>query len=144
MAEYTDAQVAEALDLLEAQDIWAACRAVGASHTTIYRWHAAHVRTLLKKDDQLAAEELAENQVLRTRLQRRLLLTAMAHTDRSDAAGNGNEALKFMTAAGIALDKYRLEMGESTSQTVTLTGGLLELEIQRLESEVGKQAPANT
>lgn len=42
------------------------------------------------------------------------------------------------------LEKYRLEMGESTGRTETLTLGVIEAEVQRLEAELGKRAPANT
>lgn len=138
--KYTDEQKVKALELLETQDIWAACQAVGANHTTIYRWHAAHVRTLLKEDPELAADEEAEGKVLRSRLQRRLLLIAMAHADRSDAARDGTQALRYMTAAAIALDKYRMELGEATSRTISEGADDIDRSVKQLVAEMDRRA----
>lgn len=136
---YTEEQRAIALDLLENVDIWAACQATGANHGTIYRWHAAHVRALQKTaDPTIAEEEEAEQAILRTRLQRRLLQVANAHLDRSDSAKDGTQALRYMTAAAIAVDKYRLERGETTSRTEVLAP--IDLELARLLDEHTRQS----
>ena len=137
---FKDIEKSRALDLLEDEGIWAAVAASGASHTTIYRWHAAHVRTLKKTPDEIAIEE-DEERILGARLRRRMLLTAMAHVDRSDAAASSLDGLRWMTAAGIAFDKLNKVGGASPH--IVLTEDLLESEISRLEVELGKVAPSN-
>jgi hypothetical protein len=138
--QYTEGEKAEALRLLEEEGIWSAVSATGAAHNTIYRWHAAHVRTLKKTPEEIANEE-DEERILGVRLRRRMLLTAMAHVDRSDAAGSAIEGLRWMTAAGIAFDKLNKVGGASS--TFVLTPEVLESEIARMEEELGRVAPNN-
>lgn len=112
MTGYTDEQKQEAIRLLEEASIWAACEAVGAHHTTIYRWYGDHVRTTGEKES--SGER---RRVLRDHLRDRLLEVSLAMVDRADACENGNHARGYMTAAAIGIDKYRLEMGEHTDRT---------------------------
>lgn len=50
---------------------------------------------------------------------------------------------KLATAAAILIDKLRLELGESTGRTESVTLGFVESEIQKLEAELGNVAPGN-
>lgn len=137
---YTDEQKARALELLETESVWAAVSEIGCHHTQVYRWHAQHVRTLEKTDESEAAEQL-ELKALRSRTQRRLLEVAAAHIDRSDSAWGARDAKDYMTAAAIALDKYRLEMGEHTERSSHLSP--VDLELGRVIDEFKRQSQAS-
>jgi hypothetical protein len=122
-----------ALKTLERDGIWAAVAQTGVHHTTLYRWHAAYVRSLEQTDEEIA-EQNQEQQALRSHVRQRLLEAAAAHLDRSDNCKNGNDAKNFMTAAAIALDKFRLEMGEHTGYERRETGmGAAEIAQQRVD-----------
>lgn len=59
--------------------------------------------------------------------------------------GSDPEQAKAYQALSIGVgtfeDKYRLEMGESTGRTETLTLGLVEQNIQRLEAQLAANDP---
>lgn len=141
MNGYTAKQKTRALELLETESVWAAVNEIGCSHVTVYRWHADHVRTLTKTPEDEEAENAIQS-VMRTRLRRRLLETAMSHVDRSDSAKTAREAKDYMTAAAIAVDKYRLEMGEHTERTSHL--GAIDLEMERVMDEWRRQGAPQT
>jgi transposase-like protein len=110
---FSPEQRARAVELLETESVWAATSEIGCSHVSVYRWHAVRAQN---NGAEAEAEDLALQSILRQRLRRRLLETAMAHVDRSDAARSAGDAQRYMTSAAIALDKYRLEMGEATAR----------------------------
>ena len=97
----------------------------------------AHIKT----PEQIAVEE-DEERILAIRLRRRLLLAAMAHVDRSDAADSALEGLRWATAAGIFYDKVA-RAGGVPSPTLVLTEELIEAEIERLETELNRKHPNN-
>lgn len=140
---YTDEQKAEAVRLYVELGPDEAARTIGCSRRAIYGWLGMHgVQT--KKPDEQRAETEARHAAKREALREALLDAALqgaAAVDTSDP--KGYQALAI--GVGTFLDKYRLENGESTGRTesLTLTADLLESEIQRLENELGKQAPAN-
>jgi hypothetical protein len=140
---YTDADKARALELLETESVWAAVSEVGCSHVTVYRWHAEHVRSLNNTPEDLQ-EEADQIAAMRSRTRRRLLETATAHIDRSDAARSASDARYYMTAAAIALDKFRLEMGEATARTYIEGHDDIDRRVSQLVSELGarSQSPA--
>jgi hypothetical protein len=53
---------------------------------------------------------------------------------------SGRDARDLMVAAGIALDKYRLEMGEATGREETLTLSAVERGIALLEAQQSEDA----
>lgn len=137
---YSDSQKAEALDVLETEGIWAAVTLTGAHHTTIYRWHAQAVRSGTKKAEDEAVEAEIQD-ITRQRLRRRLLETAMAHVDRSDAARSAQDAQRYATSAGILLDKFRLEMGEHTDRQQVVSP--MDMELERVLHEWKRQTDAS-
>lgn len=60
--------------------------------------------------------------------------------DPSPAVWSGRDARDLMVAAGIALDKYRLEMGEATGREETLTLSAVERGIALLEAQQSEDA----
>lgn len=136
---YTAEQKARALELLETESVWAAVNEIGCTHVSVYRWHAEHVRSLKQTEEETQAEQ-DQLKAMRSRVQRRLLEVAAAHVDRSDSAYSAKDAKDYMTAAAIALDKYRLEMGEHTERASHLSP--LDLELRRVIDEFDRQSPA--
>lgn len=154
---YTDIEREMALDIYRTQGATAAAKATGCSRQTIYQW----LTDAVSSDDsgQKVKESQARQSVMREYLRERLLYNALRLSDRVTEPFTfitqkgtvveleevpGFEALKLTTAAAVALDKYRLEMGESTGRTENVTLGLVEANIQRLEAEMGHVAPSNT
>lgn len=141
---YTDEQKAEAVRLYLEVGAEDAAESIGCSRRQVYRWLGSHSVTVQKNEDR-RAETAERHQTKREALREALLDAALLGASSLDPKDpKGFQALAIGTAT--FLDKYRLEMGEATGKTesITLTGGILEAEIQRLESELGKQAPVNT
>lgn len=158
MAEYTDAERQMALDIYRTRGATAAANAIGCARQTVYQWLADEL------SDDTEGQKLKESEtrqtVMRSYLRERLLYNAIRLNDRVAEGftfitkdGNvieldevpGFEALKLITASAVALDKYRLERGESTGRTesVTITLGMVEAEIARREAEMGHVADPN-
>lgn len=138
---YTDEQKAEAVRLYVEVGPDEAAKQIGCSRRAIYDWLGLYsVQT--KKPDERRAETEARHTAKREALREALLDAALSGASALDTADpKGFQALAV--GVGIFLDKYRLERGESTGRTETLTLGLVESEVQRLEAELGKRAPAN-
>jgi transposase-like protein len=159
---YTDEQKAEAVRLYVEVGAEEAAETVGCSRRQVYRWLGSHNVTAKTNDDR-RAETQTRHAEKREELRNLLLDQAVdalhrmneAHVEYRQIGGREEQVVyekaapadwkSYATAAAILIDKYRLEMGEATGKTesITLTAGLLESEIMRLEHEVGKQAPAN-
>lgn len=147
-AAYTDVERQMALDIYRARGATAAAKEIGCARQTIYDWLGEEL-----SDDESDLKTRAERHtVYRLLVRDRLIRLALRLTDRCtepyvlyDKDGNpveleeppGYEVQKLMTAAGIAIDKYRLEMGESTGRTESITVGVLEAELARLEAGLG-------
>lgn len=58
-------------------------------------------------------------------------------------AATSGDVKNYAGAIHQLIDKYRLEMGESTGRTENVTLGLVESEIQKLEAELGNVAAGN-
>lgn len=140
-SKFTKAQKDRALELLETETVWAAVTEIGCSHTTVYRWDAQRVREH-NNDEAFIAAEQTELAAMRTRTRRRLLETATAHIDRSDSARTARDAKDYMTAAAIALDKYRLEMGEATARHYVEGHDDIDRRVNQLVAELDTRSKA--
>lgn len=156
---FTEAEKEMALDLYRTQGATAASKATGCSRQSIYQWLAESLSTDETDPSIKAQEAVARNVVMREYMRERLLYAAMRFVDRavepfSWVTNKGNtveleeppgfEVDKLMRAAQSAIMLLRLEMGESTGRTETVTLGFIESEVVRLEAELGKRAPADT
>lgn len=150
---YTELERQMAIDIYRDRGATAAAKEIGCSRQAIYDWLGEEMST----DDSDLKERAERHTVYRGLLRDRLIRTALRLVDRCtepfvayDKEGMpheleeppGFEVQKMMTAAGIALDKYRLEMGESTGRTESITIGALEAELTRLNAELGAQGDA--
>ena len=138
---YTAEQKAEAIRLYVEVGPDEAARTIGCGRMTIYRWLSdTSVPSEKREAERLAT--IARHQAKREALREALLDAALAGAAAIDTHDpKGFQALSI--GVGTFLDKYRLEMGESTGRTETLTLGFMESEVERLEIELGKRAPAN-
>lgn len=151
---YTDIERQMALDIYHAQGATAASRQIGCSRQTIYDWLADELST----DNNMAKEKAERRVYMREVMRHRLLTTALRLVDRVhepwtyiDKEGvshevsepPGREARELMVAAGIAIDKFRLEIGEATGRTEQIPTATIEAEIERLESRLAVNDPAD-
>lgn len=94
--------------------------ATGVPVGTLHRW--ATEAGLERSQDvtkEATQARVARTHSRRTILQELLLDAAIDHTERALAEDKAQSAQAFQTAAAIAHDKFRLEMGEATSRTET-------------------------
>lgn len=156
--QYTAERQAEAVTLYFDQGAAKALETIGCGRSTLYRWIGDELSRDTKKAEADAKDATLRQSALRQHLRERLITVAVRQLDRvldpypvATAFGGvvelpeppAGEVQKLMVAVGIALDKYRLEMGEHTDRTQVVTLGVIESEIQRLEAELGKRAPEN-
>ena len=139
MGNYTDAQKAEAVDLYVEVGTAEAARQTGITGRSITRWaKAAGVVSqdrIEKTED--AREVLAATQAEKREELRVLLLDApIAHVKLAIGADKARDAQSWMVAAGIGVDKYRLEMGEATE--VIITGDMMDKALLDWETELGQ------
>lgn len=116
---YSEEEKAQALGLLAdaSKTFYEVRDLTGVPVGTLHRW--ATDAGLERSDDQTkaaTAARVARMAEKRTVLQEMLLDAAIDYTDSGVAQDKGTGAQAFMTAAAIALDKFRLEMGEATSR----------------------------
>lgn len=153
MTRYTDEQKTEALRIFELEGATQAAQTIGCTRNTIYVWlkEAARNKTT-KTKEQLAEEADTDNRYqthLRTTLRRRLLGIAHSVLDRIDEphidfkttkdgvvqveypSARSGDVKNYVTSAAILLDKYRLEMGESTDRVEQ--AGSLEVRINGVD-----------
>jgi len=147
---FTDVERQMALDIYRDRGATAAAKEIGCSRQTIYDWLADDVST--DESDLKRRAERAD--VMRGILRDRLLRVAVRLVDRCsepfvwyDKHGNahaadeppGAEVQRLMTAAAIAVDKYRLEMGEHTDRQSNLSVAPIDLELERIIAEHARQ-----
>ena len=145
MANYTDAQKAEAVQLSVDVGTAEAARQTGASKRSIVGWvKAAGVTTQAKIQKTEAAREVlaAVTAKRREELDGLLLDAGIHHVKQSMAADSGREAQAYMIGAGIGIDKYRLEMGEATGRTETVdlpsAESTIDVELARLAEQLDR------
>ena len=141
MANYTDAQKAEAVDLYVEVGTAEAARRTGASTRSIIGWaKKAGVTAQAKVEKTEVAREVlaAVTAKKREELREVLLDAGIHHVGRSIAADTGRDAQAYMIGAGISVDKYRLEMGEATE--LVITGDMMDQAINELRADLGKDA----
>lgn len=159
MTTYTASQREHACALYLEVGAAEAARRMNVSSRSIRRW-ASEAGLSAARDEKLedgAARLHAQHGRLREELRVRLLESALDMLDRltephKDYKGSdvvevtwdmapADACRAYMTAVGIAIDKYRLEMGEATERILTLD--VISEEISRLESELDRR-PART
>ena len=153
---YTDEQRAEAIALYIEHGAAEAGRRTNIPARTIRRWAADQQLTAVK--DKTLQEATAHLQVLqdkmRAELRIRLLETALDALDRTtqehvDYRGKdakpvtweiapSGDMKNYATTAAIMLDKFRLEMGESTGRLETMTPA--DVELARVAAEFARVA----
>lgn len=152
---YTDEQKAQAVKLYLEVGPDEAAKEVGCSRRQVYRWLGRHGVTP-KKPDQQRAETEARHTEKREELRELLLDQALdmlhrmneMHVEWREVDGQeeqivhlvsgANEAKSYATAAAILIDKYRLEMGETTGRTEVLAP--IDLELARIADEHARQS----
>ena len=142
MANYTDAQKAEAVNLYVEVGPTEAAKQTGISRRSINTWanQAGHTAQANIKKTEAAREVLASATAVKREELREVLLDAgIHHVKQSIAAESGRDAQAYMTGAGIGIDKYRLEMGEATE--VVITGDMMDQAIMELRANSGEDAP---
>lgn len=149
---YTDEQKAEAVRLYLEVGPDEAAKAIGCSRRQVYRWLGRHGVTPKKPEEQRADTELRHFQ-RREELRDLLLDQALdmlhrmneMHVEYRQEDGKPEEVVhvvpapkdcqSYAVAAGILIDKYRLEMGESTSRTESLDASRVDIELARTVEE---------
>jgi transposase-like protein len=156
---YTDEQKAEALALYDQVGAANACRLLDfeVSPGTVRVW--AHRAGLKRYDSQkveaAVAAHVARQAELREEMRELALSSAVemllrlyepqfvGYNDEGEALfakPGARDCQAYATAYGILNDKYRLEMGESTSRTETLDASRVDIELARTVEEWRIQA----
>lgn len=140
-----------ALEIYRDRGATAAAAEIGCSRQTVYEWIADELSDNSEKTEAEVAHQDRYRRYLRSHLTRRLLYSAVRFVDRchepytytlSDgetvevSEPPGAEVRQLMTAAGIAIDKLRLELGETTARTEHISMDLVDSEIMRLRDEL--------
>jgi len=151
---YTEEQKAKWVQLYLEVGPDEASEQVGCSRRQGYRWLGSHGVTV-KKPDERRAETEARHALKRQELRDLLLDQALdmlhrmneMHVEWREVDGKeeqivhrvagANEVKSYALAAGILIDKMRLENGEVTGRQESIHLGFVESEIRRLEAEVG-------
>ena len=131
--KYTDEQRTEALRIFEEDGAIKAAEAIGCNRRQIYRWYRASVTSHIEKSEEEQRVETVYQGAIRHRAQRRLLERVDDLFDRMDQPHidfRGKDAIQvtfptarsgdiknYVTSVAILIDKYRLEMGETTDRT---------------------------
>jgi len=129
---YTDEQRTEAV---AEQGATIAAATIGCHRSMIYKWVRAAVSTDIVKTPAELAEEAAYQHRLRTSLRLRMLNHGHELMDRINEphidfkvtkegvvqveypTARSGDVKNYVTSVAIMIDKYRLEMGESTDRT---------------------------
>ena len=142
VANYTEAQKAEAVELYVEVGTAEAARRIGVTPRSINNWAKAAGVTSQERVQKTegAREVLAATQAEKREELRGLLLDAgIHHVTQSIAAESGRDAQAYMVGAGIGIDKYRLEMGEATE--LVITGDMMDQAIIELRASLGEDPP---
>jgi len=110
---------------------------IGVPGSTIRNWAssaglAADRQRRLRETNQA---RMAEWAALREELRESLIEAAVEFVERARGQAGPRDSQSLMVAAGIALDKFRLEMGEVTGRNEEITLGMIERKIAELEAE---------
>ena len=119
---WSDEKKQEALDLLAdpSKTFYEVRDATGVPVGTLHGWATAAGLERSDEETKAATEARQVRMSARRELLREMLLdAAIDHTERAQAEDKASGAQAFQTAAAIALDKFRLEMGEHTQATRT-------------------------
>jgi transposase-like protein len=156
MATYTKADKEKAVALYLEHGAGHAAAQLGCTERTIYRW-LGEVNVSRVTDEKRAAERdetLTRHQAKRSAIREQMLDAALdllarlrePHTDYRgkdvvpvhwEVAPSG-DAQRYVTSVGILIDKYRLEMGETTGRQEHLTFSPADLELQRVLDEFNR------
>lgn len=158
MSHYSEAFKAKVLATYKTEGPSEAARRHGVAKRSVQNWAKAAgacTEAATKSSTEAACNALASR---RARLKEKLALRAEEMIDRMGdeyetvmvVAGKigkatlskppARECQALATAAGILIDKLRIEGGEATERTETITIDKLDAEIERLERELAEQA----
>jgi len=148
--KYTDEQRTEALRIFEEQGAIAAAEAIGCHRSVIYDWYRRAVSADIEKTEEEQRVEAAYQKAIRLRARRRMLTRIDNLFDRMDEPHidfKGKDVIKvtyptassgdiknYVTSVAILIDKYRLEMGEATDRTETVTLEAVQERIRHLRA----------
>lgn len=149
---YTDEQKAEAVRLYVEIGPDEAATRVGCDRRTIYRWLGRYATFVAdEKKEATRLETVARHQAKRDEVRELLLDQTLDALHRMkephiDYRGKDSDRVEwetapagafkdYATAAAILIDKYRLEMGESTSRTESLDASRVDIELARTVEE---------
>ncbi len=136
---YTDEQKTDAVTLYVEHGTAEAARQTGINARSILRWaKSAGVvsQDRIEKTEQ-AREVLAATQAEKRGELRVLLLDAPIRlVQQAIETEKARDAQSWMVAAGIGVDKFRLEMGEATE--VIITGDMMDKALLDWETELGQ------
>lgn len=159
MATFTAEQKAEAVRLYLEIGPDEAAEQVGCSRRAIYTWLGMH-GVQPKKEDEQRQDTIDRHAAKRETLRELLMDQAIEvlhrmnepHIQWETQYGEQVEILhmkaeagdcrNYATSAGILIDKYRLEMGEATSRTVTEGSDDIDRSVAQLVAELARRGTA--
>lgn len=128
MSRYTDQDRQNALHLYTEHGTAETSRQTGIPERTIVRW--ANQAGLVSHADRKKTQ--AAREARRSRIRDLLLEKTETLLESMDSSNAG----KLAVPIGILIDKYRLEMGEATSRSESLSDDAIDTEIRRLVTEL--------
>ena len=141
MTQYSDTQKAEAVELYTEHGTAKAAEATGINRRSIIRWAKAAgvvAQDRIEKTQQAREVLASENTERREEIRSLLLDAQVRHLGQAIEADKGRDAQSWMIAAGIGVDKFRLEMGEATGRTETVDLAAAEATIDQEVARLAK------
>ncbi len=140
---YTDEQRAEAVELYQQVGAAAAARQLGMTARSIVGWaNKAGVSQVRAEKTQAAREQLARDVAVRREQLRDLILEKALLAAGLIGDGSARDGKDWATVVGILVDKFRLEMGESTDRREIHGFSEADRELQRMAAEFARAAEA--
>ncbi len=141
MSQYSDTQKAEAVELYLTDGTAKAAKQFGVTTRTINNWVKDAGVTSQERIEKTegAREVLAATQAEKREELRVLLLDAPIRlVQQAIDTDRARDAQSWMIAAGIGVDKFRLEMGEATGRTETVDLAAAEATIDQEVARLAK------
>lgn len=142
---HTDEVKTEALKRYPDEGIAIVADSLGIPRGTLSVWvHRAGLQRVHPQKTEAATQARIDLQAdIRAEVQLAFLTEAWESLEQARTA-KPQDRVKLVTAAAVAIDKYRLEMGEATSRTITESADDIDRSVSQLVAEMARRGSTQT